>query len=88
MVVVFICPLTVVAGQSCGQEAALSLMPQTPSPQRAAGDRPGVPVEAGWRPKGNPQEARMNKQLKTMIRKRLILSSACKKLKSQLGANR
>ena len=77
MVVVLILPLNVVAGQSCGQVAMLSPAPQTPSPQREAGNGPEVPVEAGWL-----QEARMNKQLKARIRKRLILSSTCERLKS------
>ena len=75
MVVVLILPLNVVAGQSCGQVAMLSPAPQTPSPQREAGNGPEVPVEAGWL-----QEASMNKQLKARIRKRLILSSTCKQL--------
>jgi hypothetical protein len=76
MVVVLILPLNVVVGQSCGQVAMLSPAPQTPSPQREAGNGPEVPVEAGWL-----QETRMNKQLKARIRKRLILSSTCKQLK-------
>ena len=72
IVVVLILPLNFVNGQSSGQEAALSLLLQNPSPQREGGKSPGVPVAAGWRPMGNPQEARMNTQLNARIHKRLI----------------
>jgi hypothetical protein len=75
MVVVLILPLNGIAGQSCGQVPMLSPAPQTPSPQREAGNGPVVPVEVGWL-----QETSMNKQLKARIRKRLILSSTCKQL--------
>jgi hypothetical protein len=68
MMVVLTLPLNVAAGQSCGQAIAFSFAPQIPSPQRDADDSPGVSVEAGWL-----QEARMNKQLRVRIRKRLMV---------------
>jgi len=68
MRVVLTFPLKVAAGQSRGQDIALSPVLQTPSPHWAAGESLELPGNAAW-----PQAVRMIKQLKVRIRKRFII---------------